>query len=62
MVYKIISKTLANCLKVYLPAVISEAQSAFVRGRLITDNALLAFEVFHYMNKKEGRKKRGLHS
>jgi len=43
---------MANCLKKYLSCLISEQQSAFVLKRLITDNALMASEVFHYMKRK----------
>ena len=40
---------LANKLKRMLPQIISEHQSAFIKGRLITNNILVAFETLHYM-------------
>jgi hypothetical protein len=49
VLYKIISKCLVNRLRPILGDVISENQSAFVPGHLITDNALLAFECLYYM-------------
>ena len=56
VLYKIISKVLANHLKPILNHVISGSQSAFVPSRLITDNILVAFEALHYLKtKRKGR-------
>lgn len=57
VIYKIITKVIANRLKVVLPHVISENQSAFLPGRLILDNMLISFEVLHYLKRKNQGKK-----
>ena len=49
VIYKLVSKVLANRLKCILPSIVSENQSAFQAGRVIIDNILMAFETLHYM-------------
>jgi hypothetical protein len=51
VVYKIIAKCIINRLRPFLQDLISETQSAFVPGRLISDNALIVFECFHAIHR-----------
>ena len=49
VLYKRVSKAIVIQLKKFFPNIVSENQSAFVPGRLITNNALIAIEIFHCM-------------
>ncbi|KAA3465874.1 reverse transcriptase [Gossypium australe] len=59
-IYKVISKVLANRLKVALPNCISPNQSAFVPGRMIHDNILIAHKLFHYLQSPKNGPNKGL--
>jgi hypothetical protein len=58
VVYKLVSKVLANRLKLVLSEIISPSPSAFVPSRLIPDNVLLAYELTHYLNQRKWGKNR----
>lgn len=49
--YKVITKILVTKLKPFLNDLVSQAQSAFISGRQIQDNILVAQEAFHFLKK-----------
>ena len=53
IIFKLITKTIANRMRHVLPYIVGPYQSAFVPGRLLTNNALITFEIFHFMRKKK---------
>ncbi|XP_075633396.1 uncharacterized protein LOC142605854 [Castanea sativa] len=53
ILYKFVSKVLANRLKKLLPDIISESQSAFQFDKAISNNILVAFESLHHMKHKK---------
>lgn len=57
VVYKMVSKLLANKMKGCLHKCISEEQSTFVEGRSILDNAMIAIEIIHVLKRKTGGNK-----
>ena len=50
VIYKVVSKCIVNRSRPLLQDLISPSQSAFIPGRMITDNALIAFECLHAIN------------
>ncbi|XP_055960979.1 uncharacterized protein LOC126672148 [Mercurialis annua] len=56
VIYKIITKIIANRLKKVMPHIIGPMQTSFVEGRHITDKIILAQEALHSMRKKKGKK------
>ncbi|KAA3477190.1 reverse transcriptase [Gossypium australe] len=57
VIYKIMAKAIANRFRGVLEKCIDDARSAFVRGRLISDNVLLAYEILNTLKRKKFRKK-----
>lgn len=53
---KIVAKVLTNILRMIMPKLISNTQSAFILGCQIKDNVLVAYELMHHLNlKKRGK-------
>jgi hypothetical protein len=58
VIYKIVSKYLVNWLRPLLEDIISPTQSAFIPGRMITDNTLIAFEYLHAIRCGDAKSKK----
>lgn len=53
VLYKIISKCLVARLKTHLDAIVSDAQAAFIPGRLVNDNVMIAHEIMHSLKARK---------
>lgn len=56
VIYKLITKVVANQLKKLLVKTVPNSQSAFLSGWLISDNILVAFETLHCLKRKTNGK------
>ncbi|CAN1744115.1 LINE-1 retrotransposable element ORF2 protein, partial [Linum perenne] len=56
VVYKTITKCIADRLKPHMVNLVGEAQTSFVPGRQITDNIIILQEVLHTMRQQFGKK------
>lgn len=52
VIYKIIAKSLADRMKTHLPSRIHASQAAFIPGRHIASNIIIAQEIAHTFNLK----------
>lgn len=54
--YKVITKLLANRLRLIMGKLVNPCQSSFVPNRQSRDNIIVAQEIFHSMRRKKGKK------
>lgn len=58
--YKIIAKIIVTRLKPYMNLLATPQQNAFVGGRFIQDNFIIAHEAFHYLKRNNSKEEEGL--
>ena len=56
IIYKLVSKVVANKMKGLLSHIISDYQSAFQSDKAISDNILVAFKTLHHMKNQKAKK------
>lgn len=52
MFYKVISKIMVHWMQKFMNRIVTANQSTFVKGRLISENILVAHECMHYLKNK----------
>ncbi|CAN1332707.1 Putative ribonuclease H protein At1g65750 [Linum perenne] len=52
VLYRVVAKILANRLRRVVPKLVDLEQSAFIKGRSIIDNVMIAFEVLHSIKRR----------
>lgn len=57
VIYKLVAKVNTNKFRKILDECIDKSKSAFIPRRLISDNVLLAYELFHTFGQKRGARK-----
>lgn len=56
VIYKVITKIVANRLKEHMDFLVGKNQCSFISGRNSYDNIIIAQEIIHSMERKKGRK------
>ncbi|KAK3228886.1 hypothetical protein Dsin_000767 [Dipteronia sinensis] len=56
VIYKIVAKDLANRMRIVLHEVVSNTQSAFISGHLISDKVIIGYECIHALRTRKRKK------